>query len=131
MPHNNQQPRQGLGKASHVPLIEFDSAALKQRQIFLPKRMRSMMLVLLLNVTANIFQLRGEALTVKAPYPSCHENEQTPTSSCTHLDETDFSSRSISANVCVARRPTSKCTWSATPPIASGAPPSVRITPPR
>src|SRR5205085_9043727 len=73
----------------------------------------------------------AKALTVKPPYPSCHAKEPTPTSSWTHLEETDFISRRTSASVCVARKPTSKWTWSAMPPTAPGTPSSVRIAPPR
>src|SRR5205823_6731397 len=52
-------PGRGWGRLSHIPLIEFHTAALKQCQILLLKRVNSMMLLLLLNVTADVFQLRS------------------------------------------------------------------------
>ena len=55
---HNHSPGRGWAKASQIPLIEFHPPAFKQRQIFLPEGTCPMMLLLLLDVSADIFQLR-------------------------------------------------------------------------
>src|SRR5450432_2186793 len=53
------QPRRGWAKASQIPLIEYHSTALKERQIFLPEGACPMMLLLVLDAGADVLQLRG------------------------------------------------------------------------
>ena len=91
--------------AGEISRIVCDAMFLENGLQFLPKTEFAMMLALIPNVADH--RSRFEALTLRAPYPSCHENSVTP---FIHFDELDFNRRTALAKGTLGGRWIKMCT---------------------
>jgi hypothetical protein len=102
---------------------------LQQFQVFFLERPAAMVIGLPGNVALHGRELGGgdrEGTVAILPFELAIAGGFMP-----QRDEAALMSRMIAVSECVAFNPMSRCTWSATPTMACGVAPAVRMAPPR